>query len=66
VAILITDPDPYCDTGKTRLGRGMHCRISSSYLWDMPLFSIIYEFGSKFCCFHFTAYVAPCGLQGRK
>jgi len=26
------DPDPYCDTGKTCLGRGMHCPIASSYV----------------------------------
>ena len=30
VAIWITDPDPYRDTGKTCLGVGMHCPSASS------------------------------------
>jgi len=36
VAIRITDPDPnpYRDTDKTCLGRGMHCSSASSVLSD--------------------------------
>jgi len=49
VAIWITDADadPYRDTGKTCLGRGMHCPSASSYycdyvgsLTDMPAVKI--------------------------
>ena len=35
VVIRITDPDPYRDTGKTWLGRGMHCPSASTYNMGM-------------------------------
>jgi len=31
------DPDPYCDTGKTCLGGGMHCPSASSLSCDLYL-----------------------------
>jgi len=38
VAIRITDPDPYRDTGKTWLGRGMHRPgVSSSYYYHQSI-----------------------------
>ena len=41
------DPDPYRDTGKTCLGRGMHCPSASSYvcfyLRNRGLYKVIYN-----------------------
>jgi len=66
VAIWIMDPDtdPYRDTGKTCLGRGMHCPGASSlYMWMIDCWSIhitinfMYRL-SLWQCYKMTLYYA--------
>jgi len=46
VAIRIRDPDtdPYCDTGKTCLGGGMHCPSASVHV---IVSVVLYNLGGK-------------------